>query len=178
MSKYDKKTTGRIVELIRADTYTIEEVCRQAGVSTRTFYRWQEVYPDFAQLIGEAYEARRQTMVQEAKKSLLKKIQGYEVTETRTVTIPNPMGAPTIKEMITTKKHVQPDTAAIIFTLTNADPKNWRNRHSTEVTGRDGADLFSAMTDEELERAIEEMKPRIKPTTGGAKAGDSKPANQ
>ena len=106
-------------------------------------------------------------MVIEAKKSLMKKIQGYEVTETKVITVPgnkkdekgNPK--PIIKEQTTTKKHIQPDTAAIIFTLTNGDPEHWRNRQSTEVTGKDGKDLFANKTDEELDKEIEELKRKL-----------------
>ena len=124
-------------------------------------------YPDFADAIEQAKEERMQFFVQEAKKSLLKKIQGYEVTETKVVTIPgkkkdergNPK--PEIKEQTTTKKHIQADTAAIIFTLTNGDPDHWRNRQSTEVTGKDGKDLFANKTDEELDNAIEELKRKL-----------------
>ena len=97
----------------------------------------------------------------------MKKIQGYEVTETKVVTIPgkkkdergNPK--PEIKEQTTTKKHIQADTAAIIFTLTNGDPDHWRNRQSTEVTGKDGKDLFANKTDEELDNEIEELKRKL-----------------
>ena len=89
-----------------------------------------------------------QQFVLEAKKSLMKKIQGYDVIETKIVKIPggekdedgNPK--PVIKEQVTIKKHIQPDTAAIIFTLTNGDPEHWRNRQTTEVTGSDGEPLF------------------------------------
>lgn len=103
----------------------------------------------------------------EAKKSLMKKIQGYEVTETKVVTVPgrekDAQGKPKpiIKEQTTTKKHIQADTAAIIFTLTNTDPEHWRNRQTTEVTGKDGKDLFAGKSDEELDNYIEELKRKL-----------------
>ena len=137
------------------------------GITPKTYHQWVNDYPDFADAIEQAKEERMQFFVQEAKKSLLKKIQGYEVTETKVVTIPgkkkdergNPK--PEIKEQTTTKKHIQADTAAIIFTLTNGDPDHWRNRQSTEVTGKDGKDLFANKTDEELDNAIEELKRKL-----------------
>ena len=97
----------------------------------------------------------------------MKKIQGYDVTETKVVTVPgtkkdekgNPK--PIIKEQTTTKKHIQADTAAIIFTLTNGDPEHWRNRQTTEVTGKDGKDLFASKTDEELAAEIEELQRKL-----------------
>lgn len=167
MAKYSKKTVERIVGLVKSDTYTVAEICRQVGIAQRTYYKWLEDFPDFADEVEQAKAERMQAMVIEAKKSLMKKIQGYDVTETKVVTIPgkqkdekgNPK--PIIKEQTTTKKHIQPDTAAIIFTLTNGDPEHWRNRQSTEVTGKDGKDLFASKTDEELDKEIEELKRKL-----------------
>lgn len=167
MAKFSKKTVEKIVGLVKSDTYTIAEICRQVGITPKTYHQWVNDYPDFADAIELAKEERMQFFVQEAKKSLLKKIQGYEVTETKVVTIPgkkkdekgNPK--PEIKEQTTTKKHIQADTAAIIFTLTNGDPDHWRNRQSTEVTGKDGKDLFANKTDEELDNEIEELKRKL-----------------
>ena len=163
MAKYGKKTVQKIVGLIKSDTYTIAEICRQVGITPKTYHQWVNDYPEFAEAVEGAKEERMQAMVIEAKKSLMKKIQGYEVTETKVVTVPgkgkdergNPK--PVIKEQTTTKKHIQPDTAAIIFTLTNGDPEHWRNRQSTEVTGKDGKDLFADKTDEELDNEIAEL---------------------
>ena len=167
MAKFSKKTVDMIVGLVKSDTYTIAEICRQVGITPKTYHQWVNDYPDFADAIEQAKAERMQAMVIEAKKSLMKKIRGYDVTETKVVTIPgkqkdekgNPK--PIIKEQTTTKKHIQPDTAAIIFTLTNGDPEHWRNRQSTEVTGKDGKDLFASKTDEELDKEIEELKRKL-----------------
>ena len=166
MAKFSKKTVDMIVGLVKSDTYTIAEICRQVGITPKTYHQWVNDYPDFADAIEQAKAERMQAMVIEAKKSLMKKIQGYDVTETKVVTIPgkqkdekgNPK--PIIKEQTTTKKYIQPDTA-IIFTLTNGDPEHWRNRQSTEVTGKDGKDLFASKTDEELDKEIEELKRKL-----------------
>jgi len=167
MAKFSKKTVERIVGLIKSDTYTIAEICRQVGITPKTYHQWVNDYPDFADAIEQAKDERMQAMVIEAKKSLMKKIQGYDVTETKVVTVPgtkkdekgNPK--PIIKEQTTTKKHIQADTAAIIFTLTNGDPEHWRNRQTTEVTGKDGKDLFASKTDEELTAEIEELQRKL-----------------
>ena len=167
MAKFSKKTVEKIVGLVKSDTYTIAEICRQVGITPKTYHAWINDYPDFADALERARDERLQMMVIEAKKSLMKKIQGYEVTETKVITVPgnkkdekgNPK--PIIKEQTTTKKHIQPDTAAIIFTLTNGDPEHWRNRQSTEVTGKDGKDLFANKTDEELDNEIEELKRKL-----------------
>ncbi|MDR2764429.1 MAG: hypothetical protein LBB90_05300, partial [Tannerella sp.] len=46
-----------------------------------------------------------------------------------------------VKEHVVTDKHFQPDTAAIIFALTNREPEKWKNRVNSELTGKDGKDL-------------------------------------
>lgn len=161
MAKFSKKITGKIVELVKSDTYTIAEICRQVGISQRTYHLWIEEHPEFADAIEQAKEERMQFFVIEAKKSLLKKIKGYEVVETHVTTVPDKNGNPTIKEQKNVKKHFQPDTAAIIFTLTNGDPEHWRNRQSTEVTGKDGKDLFANKTDEELDLEIAELTRKL-----------------
>lgn len=161
MAKFSKKITGKIVELVKSDTYTIAEICRQVGIAQRTYHLWIEEHPEFADAIEQAKEERMQFFVIEAKKSLLKKIKGYEVVETHVTTVPDKNGNPTIKEQKNVKKHFQPDTAAIIFTLTNGDPEHWRNRQSTEVTGKDGKDLFANKTDEELDLEIAELTRKL-----------------
>lgn len=168
MAKFSKKTVDKIVGLVKSDTYTIAEICRQVGIAPKTYHQWVNDYPDFADAIEMARQERMQFFVQEAKKSLLKKIQGYEVTESKVVTIPgkekdaNGKPKPIIKEQTTTKKHIQADTAAIIFTLTNGDPDHWRNRQSTEVTGKDGKDLFKTLSDEELDKQIADLEKKLK----------------
>lgn len=161
MAKYGKKTVERIVGLIKSDTFTIAEICRQVGITPKTYHQWMNDYPDFAKAIEEAKAERVQMFVIEAKKSLLKKIQGYDITETSVTTIPNKNGEPKIKEQKTVKKHIHPDTAAIIFTLTNGDPEHWKNRQATEVTGKNGKDLFANKTDEELDKEINELKRKL-----------------
>lgn len=167
MAKFSKKTVEKIVWLIKSDTYTIAEICRQVGITPKTYHQWVNDYPDFADAIEQAKDERMQAMVIEAKKSLMKKIQGYDVTETKVVTVPGTKKdekgkpKPIIKEQTTTKKHIQPDTAAIIFTLTNGDPMRWRNRQTTEVTGKDGKDLFKTLSDEELDKQIADLEKKL-----------------
>ena len=81
MAKYRPKIVNQIVGLVKSDTYTIAEICRQVGITPKTFHQWKEEHPEFGQMIVDAKDERMQFFVQEAKKSLLKKIQGYDVTE-------------------------------------------------------------------------------------------------
>ena len=126
-----------------------------------TYFRWMQEHPEFADAVERAKDERMQKLVVEARKSLLKKITGYDVEETHTVVIPNgekgPDGKPKgkVKEKKTVIKHIQPDTMAIIFTLTNGDSENFKNKHSIEATGKDGKDLFESKSISELKEDLD-----------------------
>jgi transposase-like protein len=150
MAKYNKKMADRIVKLLRSDSYTISEVCDMVNIAESTYYKWQAEIKEFSENIKKANDYRMKFFVAEAKKSLLKKIQGYTVQEKHTVMIdskelgPDGKRMPRIKEQKIIDKHFQPDTGAIIFTLTNGDPDTWKNRQNSELTGKDGKDLIPA----------------------------------
>lgn len=141
--KCTPELVNKIVELLSSDTYTTTEICRIVGISRTSFIAWRRDDPEFAEALKQAEEARFERFTVEAKKSLMKKIQGYTVQEVTTVMaetkeIDPVTGRPRmrIKEQKTTDKHFQPDTTAIIFALTNRDPANWKNSRQTELTGK------------------------------------------
>lgn len=137
-TKYTPELVKRICGLVEKDTYTVSELCESVGISETTFYDWKVKFSEFSDAIKKAEERRLDNFVVEAKRSLLKKIQGYEVKETHTVTIPGKekdeegKPKPIIKEQKIVDKHYQPDTAAIIFALTNLDPEHWKNRQQLD----------------------------------------------
>lgn len=138
MAKYNKEIVEEITDLIKSDSYTVTEICKRVGIADCTYFEWQKEKPDFSEKIKKAKKERRKMYAVEAEKSLLKKIRGYEVVETKTV------NRQKSTEITTTTKHILPDTAAIIFALTNQDPENWKNKQYNEHTGKDGDDLFKS----------------------------------
>lgn len=168
MAKYSKKRVAHICSLIKKDSYTIAEICSLSGITETTYYEWVNTKPEFSEQIEKAKEVYDQLLVSEAKKSLMKKVKGYTVKETKIVTVPsdkkdangNPL--PKIKEQTTIDKHFQPDTGAIVFALTNKASDEYKNRQNNEVTGKDGKDLFAKLTDEELEARITELEKKVK----------------
>ncbi len=137
-TKYTPELVTRICGLLEKDTYTVAEICESVGICRDTFFSWKNSFPDFSDAIKKAEEKRRDTFVIEAKNSILKKIRGYKVTEIKTVNAPtgetDSEGNPVLKlkEQTTITKYVQPDTTAIIFTLTNLDPEHWKNRQNID----------------------------------------------
>lgn len=129
MAKYSKKMVDNICHLLKSDSYTIAEVCRMVGINPDTYYDWQANKPDFSERIKKAQDERMMFFVSEAKKSLLKKVQGYTVDETKTVyvdsgrTKPGEKSQPKVKEVIITEKHVPPSLDVIINFLNNNNPK-------------------------------------------------------
>lgn len=163
--KYSKKTVKAICDLIKKDTYTIAELCAIVGISDRCYYDWQLNNAQFAESIAQAREQAREIRIRDAKNSLMKKVNGYTVQEKHTTYIDvkdkDGRSTPRIKEQKIVDKHFQPDTAAIIFTLTNDDPENWKNRSNAELTGKDGKDLINRVTDDELDARIKELENKI-----------------
>lgn len=157
MAKYSKMIVEKICSLIQADSYTIPEICRLVGISESTFHEWKASKPEFSESIKKARAAFFELLSVEAKKSLMKKVKGYEVEETKTVYVDsgqkNKDGrtVPRVKEQTKVTKHIQPDTAAIIFTLTNTDPDHWKNRQSSDVNGAVHITGFENWTEKQLE---------------------------
>lgn len=161
-TKYTPKLVKKITEMLEKDTYSQVEVCRKVGITPQTFCIWKREKEEFRQAVEDAEESCRQKLAVEAKKSLRKKIKGFSVPESKTVSRIGEDGSSKIIEETKSTKYYPPDTTAIIFALTNADSTHWKNRHNTELTGKDGKDLFSMKSDEELDAEIEELKRKLK----------------
>ena len=158
--KYSKEIREKIASMIEADSYTIAEICKANKITAETYFKWKKDKPEFSDAIKKAELSRANTFVAEAKKSLLKKITGYDVEETSTDYSTDVQGKPVIKNKKITKKHILPDTASIIFTLCNLDSDNWKNRQVNEITGKNGEALFGTkdLKPAEAAAAIEKLE--------------------
>ena len=108
-------------------------------------------------------------MVLGAKRSLLRKITGFDITETRVTMIPSgkldASGKPVAKVKSETHitRHIEPDITAIIFVLTNLDPEHWKNCKDVKLTGKDEPPHpAKEMSDDELERIISGLEFKLK----------------
>lgn len=184
MAKYSRQLVDRICSLIREDSYTIAEICDLVGIHKDTYHTWIKTKSDFSDSIKKAEDDRMQFFVAEAQKSLLKKIQGYDVEESKTVYVDSgkpiidetgkEKQKPKIKEKTIVKKHIQPDTAAIIFTLTNGNPERWKNRQDTNFNSNAPVSKFEGMTDEQLEDFINGEKQKRDIVVDGGSSGCAK----
>ena len=166
MPKYSKKIVKAIISLIKKDSFTIAEICESVGISERCFYDWQKNNAEFAETIAQAKIDANMRFVKMARNSLVKKLEGYTIQEKSIVYVDSNdkegNSKPKIKEQKVIDKHFQPDTQAIIFALTNLEGETWKNRQNTELTGKDGKDLFASLTDEQLEARIKELEKKVK----------------
>ena len=95
-------------------------------------------------------------MLKECEKSLKKLVVGYEYEEiTKEMRVLQGSETPTqyVKKV---KKHVAPNLGAIIHYQTNKDPENWKNKQSTEITGKIESEV--TLTPEEAAQFIKDLK--------------------
>lgn len=160
MAKYSKRILKKITDLIKSDSYTIAEICVNVGISESCYYNWQATIVEFGDSIQKAKDEFIKKNLVECEKSLVKIIKGYEYEEKKTVTIDDGAGKPKIKEQTITKKVISPNLGAIIHFQTNKDPNNWKNRQSSELTGKDGKELIPArvLTKKEAQELLSQLE--------------------
>lgn len=133
MVKYNKDRVQRICKFIR-DGDTQKVAAERAGISETAFYEWMNGKIEFAEEVKKAREDFQETIVAKLEATLYRKAQGYEVTETDTEFVNGKDGKPIIKSQKKKIKHIQPDTGALIFALTNLAPGKWVNRQRVDNT--------------------------------------------
>lgn len=131
-TKYGKEMTDLLCSYIReGDSQRL--ACKKAGITESTFFDWASKKPEFSSAIKKAKDEFQATIVGKLEASLWKRAMGYEVTETDTEYVSDSEGNPRIKSQKTKVKHVQPDTGALIFALTNVAPDKWVNKQKMEM---------------------------------------------
>lgn len=162
MAKYDKEIVQRICNYIR-DGDTQKVAAEKAGIREGTFYEWMNTKDEFSEAVKKAHEDFHETIVAKLEATLYRKAQGYEVTETDTEYINGKDGKPIIKSQKKRIKHIQPDTGALIFALTNLAPDRWKNKQKQEVE----------VTDTEWVGALKELTDKYD-NEAGSKQGTCK----
>lgn len=162
MAKYNKEIVQRICNYIR-DGDTQKVAAERAGIREGTFYEWMNTKDEFSEAVKKAHEDFHETIVAKLEATLYRKAQGYEVTETDTEYVNGKDGKPIIKSQKKKIKHIQPDTGALIFALTNLAPDKWKNKQKQEVE----------VTDTEWVGALKELTDKYD-NEAGSKQGTGK----
>lgn len=117
-----------------------EQIAHNIGCSVKTLYNWKKAHLPILQ----ALKRGKEVVDREVESSLHKRALGYYVEE-----ITYEQGI----EVKRVRKHVAPDTTAIIFWLKNRKVE-WSDKHSIEHTGDITFidDIMTGMTEDELRK--------------------------
>jgi hypothetical protein len=137
--KYSNKIVDKICELLASGKYRIEDVCKVVGITKATFYDWKEKKTYFSDKLKESEQKRLESFADMAKSGLAKLLDVHSFVETKTEyeTVKDKDGkdARRVKSKTKTTKVIMPNPAAVIFTLTNRLPDDWKNKQDHTTNG-------------------------------------------
>lgn len=119
---------------------TDREIAEALDVHEATLYRWRNQFPEFRKSLALGKEAADERV----ENSLYRRAVGYSFDA---VKIMQDKGNVIVEPYV---EHVPPDIGAIKFWLTNRRGEQWRDKQSTELTGKDGGPVKL----EKVERVI------------------------
>ena len=112
-----------LLECWARDGLTDEQIAKNIGIATSTFYEWKKKEIEFS----EALKKGKEVIDFEVENALLKKALGYTITlNKQKVTKDGDVVD------ITEEVHVPPDTTAQIFWLKNRKPNTWKDKVETD----------------------------------------------
>lgn len=135
MAKYSKRLVKRICDELATGNHTIADVCKKVGIDESTYYDWKNKKPEFSEALKEAEAKRLEAFADMARSGLAKLLDTHEYEEVTTEYENDKSGNPVIKSQKRSRKKIMPNPTAVIFTLTNRDAANWKNRQNIEAKG-------------------------------------------
>lgn len=131
-----KKGLGQI-EGWAARGATDKEIYGNMGISETTFYEWLKKLPEIKEAIEKGREQYRLAQAPEIENTAYKAAKGYCVTEEWAEKRYDGEGNVVGEIRRGTKKWIKPDTAMLIFLLTNIMPDRYVNRreYNTKIEG-------------------------------------------
>ena len=105
------------------DGLTDEQIAKNMGIATSTFYEWKKKAKDFS----ESLKKGKEVIDFEVENALLKRALGYTITLNKQKVTKDGNVVD-----ITEEVHIPPDTTAQIFWLKNRKPNNWKDRVETD----------------------------------------------
>ena len=134
---------------------TLKSFCEAMDIDKVTYYTWCND-STFSTAIKTAKDEFKATQEKRLVGSLMESALGYEVTETRTEYTSDENGNRRPRKQTQTKKHVQSNTGAAIFLLTNIAPDKWKNKLYTEHSGELNTGLNIIVDSEDDSELIKE----------------------
>lgn len=133
-----------------------KEIAAAMGISERTVIRWSkkknEAGEDVITTFGEALHLGKRIADAKVVRKLYEKTQGYDLEEKETVVDVDKNGNTKPVRVRTIKKHVPPDTMAIMYWLNNRNKESgeWSQTQNLKVSGNVQNLDLSKMTEDEL----------------------------
>ncbi len=139
MAKYTERLVEKIISFIEEDTYSISEICKALDINRKTFYEWRKTKPEFNEAVERAMECRDDKLLMVARNSLKKKLEGYTLTEIRTIYVPDKSNPEklVLKSRTVRQKEYAPDTHAIKLVLSQNEAKEEKeadHKHEPALT--------------------------------------------
>lgn len=124
-----------IEDAVAAGHETSKDIAVNIGISIGTMEKLRagtiKNSPDSKKKISEAIkkgsDKQRENMKRIALSSLVKLVQGYDYEEIKTEAWKDDKGRIERQHIVKTMKHVQANVTAVIFTICNVDPENFKS---------------------------------------------------
>jgi transcriptional regulator with XRE-family HTH domain len=141
----------------RRDGMTEEQVAKRCGVAYSTFREYMKIHS----ALSAAIKTSREELIEELEDSLYKRAMGYNLLETKTES-EGEGEERKITKIVTTTKHLPPDTGALIFALKNLKGDKWRNVERMEVSAsEETSNILKSVVEQFTNRAEEVVKDGI-----------------
>lgn len=131
-----------------------KEIAEAMGISARTVIRWSKTTDskgnEILSSFGEALQEGKDAADAKVEKKLYERALGYDVEESENTVDIDPNGNIKPVRRKTTKKHIAPDTMAIMYWLNNRRRGEWAQRQDINVGGTVRTVDVSNLSDEEL----------------------------
>ena len=126
---------------------TDEEIADAMGISRKTIQRWSYTTDASGEKVltsfGEALQTGKEVADARVEQSLYKRCLGYDVEEEEKIIDVNRDGSSKIGKISTKKRHIPPDTMAIMYWLNNRSRKTgeWSQRQEVTLSNETGSNV-------------------------------------
>jgi transposase-like protein len=158
--KYNKTLAKLIADNLATGKQSIEAICEAAGVARNTFYRWQQRYPEFNEMLTEANTLRLRAFGEMALSGLAISLTKHEYTEITTEYYTNKKGIRAIRSQRVVNKFIMPNAGLIQYVLNNRLPDQWKNTSRISFTDETERNI-DKLTDQQLETVIQKLLEKV-----------------
>ncbi len=127
----------KIISKIR-EGFNFKQACQFVGSSYSSFNRWRKEVEGYEGAIRKAQDEYQQEVRGQLELSLYQRAMGFVQEEVKIEYGRDSQGNEVMVKKVVTKKTLPPDTASLIFVLSNIAPHVWQNKMRDELYTSDG----------------------------------------